>query len=201
MSGSEIKIPQKIDHSYRCALWLNGKIIDHSGCDCICHSEQVCQFCDVPLNNCFCGAISLPPAPATPMVSHTENCKHDCRYPHGFWCECRCHELEIRNEVVVRPTSTFNTILDEMKTVHGKKSADYANPSDRFSNFTEAASEAGCSVDTVFRVLIGIKNGRIKQLMNSGVAPKNESLEDSILDRTVYSVLWMAWRREHEVIE
>lgn len=94
-------------------------------------------------------------------------------------------------------TSTFNTILDEMRSVHDKKSADYANPQDRFSNFVEAACEAGCSVDTVFRVLIGIKNARIKQLMNSGTAPKNESLKDSILDRTVYSVLWMAWRREH----
>lgn len=149
-------------------------------------------------NTCIAVIGDPPPAPATLMVSHTENCKHDCRYPHGFWCECRCHEFEIRNEVVVRQTSTFNTILDEMRSVHDKKSADYANPTDRYSNFTEAASEAGCSVDTVFRVLIGIKNSRIKQLMNSGAAPKNESLEDSILDRTVYSVLWMAWRRENQ---
>lgn len=87
----------------------------------------------------------------------------------------------------------FHAALNKIKEIHDKKSQDYAHDSNRYSNFEEAAETAGCSVDTVFAVLIGIKMARLRELLSTGKIPNNESIQDTRLDLAVYSVLWMSY--------
>ncbi len=85
--------------------------------------------------------------------------------------------------------SAFEELLQQMLRMHEKKQKDYASSSDPYSNFKEAAAFAGCSVDTVFAVLIGIKGARLKELLTSGKQPNNESIQDTRLDMAVYAAL------------
>ena len=84
--------------------------------------------------------------------------------------------------------------LETMAAVHDAKNADYAQDGNPYSNFEMAASVAGCSVDTVFRVLIGVKLARLDELLK-GKTPKHESIDDSVLDLSVYTALWASYRK------
>jgi hypothetical protein len=88
----------------------------------------------------------------------------------------------------------FDAHLEVMRAIHDAKNADYAQDGNPYSNFELAASVAGCPVDTVFRVLIGVKLARLTELLG-GKEPKHESIDDSILDLSVYSALWASYRR------
>ena len=90
----------------------------------------------------------------------------------------------------------FHSLIAKMAEVHDKKSADYATSANFYSNFEEAAAVAGCSIDTVFAVLIGIKLSRLKVLLTSGKEPNNESVQDSRLDLAVYSTLWASYHEK-----
>lgn len=87
----------------------------------------------------------------------------------------------------------FLAHLDRMRAIHEAKNHDYAAEGDPLSNFRFAAQVAGCSTDTVFRVLIGVKLARLDELLK-GKVPKHESLDDSLLDLSVYSALWASYR-------
>ena len=87
----------------------------------------------------------------------------------------------------------FDAILAEMAQLHARKNHDYAKDSNPYSNFEEAALTAGCSVDTVFLVLIGIKLARLRELLSAGKTPTNESVADSRLDLTTYCALWASY--------
>lgn len=92
----------------------------------------------------------------------------------------------------------FQALLDDMLALHLRKGHDYARNENPFSNFEEAADEAGVSVDQVFKVMVGIKNARIRELERSGKSPSNESLADSYMDRLMYCALQLAYqRRQH----
>jgi hypothetical protein len=86
----------------------------------------------------------------------------------------------------------FRALLTRMGELHDKKNHDYAQDNNPYSNFEEAAANAGCSVDTVFRVLIGIKQARLKELL-AGKVPNNEGIEDTKLDLTMYCALWVSY--------
>lgn len=91
----------------------------------------------------------------------------------------------------------FYGLLTQMAEMHDRKNADYSvGESNPYSNFEEAAAFAGCSVDTVFRVLIGIKGARLKALAAKGVNPVNESVADSQLDLAVYAALYSSYFQE-----
>jgi hypothetical protein len=87
----------------------------------------------------------------------------------------------------------FNSLLQEMHALHARKNHDYARNDDPYSNFKEAAAVAGCSVDTVFQVMIGIKLARLKELLASGKAAQNESVQDSRMDLAMYAALWTSY--------
>lgn len=82
-----------------------------------------------------------------------------------------------------------------MAHVHDAKNSDYADDGNPYSNFELAATMAGCPVDTVFRVLIGVKMARLDELLK-GKTPKHESIEDSLLDLSVYAALWASYRNK-----
>lgn len=87
----------------------------------------------------------------------------------------------------------FHALLARMAETHDRKNADYAQDGNPYSNFEEAAASAGCSVDTVFRVLIGIKQARLKELLKGEKTAQNESVDDSKLDLAVYAALWASY--------
>ena len=90
----------------------------------------------------------------------------------------------------------FHALLAQMAEMHDRKNADYAHDGNPYSNFEQAAATAGCSVDTVFAVLIGIKLARLQVLL-LGKTPNNESIQDSRLDLAVYSALWASYHKEN----
>jgi hypothetical protein len=90
----------------------------------------------------------------------------------------------------------FDAQLDEMRALHDRKNSDYAQDDNPYSNFEFAAAMAGCSIDTVFRVLIGIKAARLRELLANGKPPENESVQDSRTDLAMYASLWASYRRE-----
>lgn len=91
------------------------------------------------------------------------------------------------------PNATFDAHLARMAAIHAKKAADYSADDQPYGNFLFAATVAGCSVDTVFRTLIGVKLARLDELLK-GKIPQNESLDDSLLDLSVYTALWASYR-------
>jgi hypothetical protein len=89
----------------------------------------------------------------------------------------------------------FDALLDDMRALHARKGHDYARNDNPYSNFEEAAAESGVDVDTVFKVMVGIKNARIRELERSGKTPANEALLDSYMDRLMYCALQLSYMR------
>lgn len=99
------------------------------------------------------------------------------------------------------PSKEFHELIDKCKAIHNSKSHDYASEDNSFSNFEQAAFIVGLfnkPIDQVFAGIIGIKVSRLGQLLN-GKIPKNESIEDSFIDLSNYSLLWAAYhKREND---
>lgn len=78
---------------------------------------------------------------------------------------------------------------------HKKKSHDYSNEIDVLSNFkrlSEVAKTMNIDVKTpqgyaLFMILL--KMDRINNLIENNKTPNNESIDDTILDMTVYTIL------------
>lgn len=78
--------------------------------------------------------------------------------------------------------------------IHNKKSADYAEADDPFSNFRKTALSTELPIDKVFHLFIATKLNRIINLLKQDKVPSNESLNDSIIDLATYAVLYLAWQ-------
>lgn len=86
--------------------------------------------------------------------------------------------------------------LDRMRSVFASKNADYADDRDWKSNFVDVAEQLGFDHHTAAEVLIAVKQARLKSLRVNGRAPANEAVEDTILDRAVYSLIALAFLEE-----
>lgn len=82
----------------------------------------------------------------------------------------------------------LKNFTDKMSDVILSKGDDYAN-SDRLSNFKLAGAIAGGTPETNCLNLIATKVARLGVLLNSKQGPKNESINDSILDLANYAAL------------
>ena len=86
----------------------------------------------------------------------------------------------------------FDEFTNKMRETISKKGDDYAG-SERLANFKFAGGIANQGHPTPGSInvlnLIGTKVARLGQLMNSGQASKNESIQDSILDGANYFFL------------
>lgn len=91
----------------------------------------------------------------------------------------------------------FHSLLKQLGDLHDRKNHDYSDTANGnyYSNFELAAKTAGCSVDTVFRVMLGIKLARLDELLK-GKTPLHESLNDSLIDLTCYAALWTSYRQK-----
>ena len=81
----------------------------------------------------------------------------------------------------------FEVIIEEVKQTMFRKGNDYANE-DRLSNFKLSGSIVGLSAQQNCLSLIATKVSRLGVLLK-GSEPNNESIEDSMLDLTCYSIL------------
>ena len=79
-----------------------------------------------------------------------------------------------------------------------KKNADYAGDSDPFANFRLVEMLGICSVETGILVRMTDKMARITNLLKDGKTNqvKDETVDDTVLDLSVYSVILMAWRKQ-----
>jgi hypothetical protein len=87
----------------------------------------------------------------------------------------------------------FAALLEDVIDTHLSKAHDYAKSDDPFFNFRRTAELAGVDVNTVFRVMDGIKESRLEALLSEGKTPNNESIEDTYKDRAVYALLHAAF--------
>ncbi len=90
----------------------------------------------------------------------------------------------------------FFKILDQMRDMHAKKSADYGSKDDIMNNLT-ASRLFGIPpwVGTVVRA--NDKMARIQSFLQNGKL-ENESVEDSLFDLACYAVLALVLFREHK---
>ena len=87
----------------------------------------------------------------------------------------------------------FEALLARMLRVHNAKNHDYTHGGNPYSNFEEAAQTAGCDVEMVFRVLIGVKMSRLNALLKEDKAPNHESIQDTREDLAIYSALFASY--------
>lgn len=97
--------------------------------------------------------------------------------------------------ILLNPTDPIESVLLEIVRTNRRKRADYAAAGNIFSNFIEASYQVGGKPAIAVEILIGTKQSRLRNLMTSGQSPQNESFEDTLLDRAVYSVIALAMYR------
>lgn len=95
-----------------------------------------------------------------------------------------------------------SAILKEIEELHEKKSHDYAEDSNVFSNFEYAEKVAApfYGIHKVFATLVGIKLARLAELIPSdkrevNKIPNNESINDTFLDLVNYNAIWASYYR------
>lgn len=93
----------------------------------------------------------------------------------------------------------FNDFTAQQAQIMLSKGDDYAG-ADRLSNFKKVAMMCNCSPELVILNLIATKVARLSELM-SGKAPKNESIEDSMLDLANYTILLAMVRDDRKAEE
>lgn len=82
---------------------------------------------------------------------------------------------------------SFNAFVDKQRNTLLVKGDDYAGD-DRLSNFKQVGSITGQTAAQACLTLIATKVARLSQLLG-GKSPKNESIEDSVLDLGTYASL------------
>jgi len=103
------------------------------------------------------------------------------------------------------PNLVLHNILDRIRELHDRKSADYADTAEGnfYSNFQYAAlvSEGFSNpVDRVFATLIGVKLARLQELTKPGRdKPNNESVMDSRMDLATYAAIWLAYHESEDI--
>ena len=88
----------------------------------------------------------------------------------------------------------FHKLLKEIAELHDRKNNDYATNQDPFSNFREC-ERFGVPAWKGVLVRMSDKVVRIFNLIDKGTT-KNESIEDSFMDLSVYSLICLILYRE-----
>lgn len=82
----------------------------------------------------------------------------------------------------------FEKLVDKMRQIMLKKGNDYS-ADDRLSNFKQVGFVCGTNAEIACLHLIATKVSRLNVLLSSEKKPDNESIEDSVLDLTIYGIL------------
>lgn len=95
------------------------------------------------------------------------------------------------------PPDPFESVIAEMLELYHRKRKDYAGNGDAFSNFRRSADQVQAAPILSTEVLIATKQARLRELMwTLDREPVNESIDDTLIDRAVYSVIAIVLWRE-----
>lgn len=105
------------------------------------------------------------------------------------------------DSLTLDPSNPFEAVLADMLAMHRKKARDYAGDAHPNANFYHSGAQIGLTAGHSVEQLIATKQARLRVLLPNFWAseddiPANESIEDTLLDRAVYSVLAMTIYRE-----
>lgn len=96
-------------------------------------------------------------------------------------------------KITLDPDNAFEAVLIKMVETHRKKAKDYAGGSHPNQNFYDSGYQLGLTGGHSCEVLIATKQARLRVLLpdhwRGGDGPENETIDDTLLDRAVYSVL------------
>lgn len=96
-------------------------------------------------------------------------------------------------EVTLDPDNDFEAVLIKMVETHRKTAKDYAGNDHPNQNFYDSSYQLGQTGGHSVEGLIATKQARLRVLLPnhwSGKGkPQNEGIEDTLLDRAVYSVI------------
>lgn len=104
--------------------------------------------------------------------------------------------LALAEETVNEVKDPFDAVIEQIQETNRRKRADYTVGADPWSNFKDVARQINATPGTSVEVLIATKQARLRSLFGEGKAPRNESIEDTLLDRAVYSIIALAMYRE-----
>jgi hypothetical protein len=93
------------------------------------------------------------------------------------------------------PDNPFESELIKIAGMHRKKNLDYSGRNHQNQNFYDSAYQLGLTGGHSVESLISTKQARLRVLLpeywNNELRPANEGIEDTLLDRAVYSVIAM----------
>lgn len=98
------------------------------------------------------------------------------------------------NTISLDPENPFEAVLIKMVETNRSKKQDYAGDDHPNQNFYDSAYQLGLTAGHSVENLIATKQARLRILLprlwrNTKSKPNNESVEDTLLDRAVYSVI------------
>lgn len=94
--------------------------------------------------------------------------------------------------VTLKKGSPIEAVLIEMVEMNRRKSADYASPDNILQNFDRVAEQVPLEEYDAFMdtyTMTMRKMQRLRNLMEQGIDPQNESVRDTLIDNAVYAVL------------
>jgi len=95
--------------------------------------------------------------------------------------------------ITLDPENPFEAVLIQMVETHRAKAKDYAGDDHPNQNFYDTAYQLGLTAGHSVETLIGTKQARLRVLLprmwRNGDSPSNEGIDDTLLDRAVYSVI------------
>lgn len=105
------------------------------------------------------------------------------------------------SDITLDPADPFEAALVRMVETNRAKRADYTlDPlGGSFWNFERTADQVGTTRRMVVEMFIATKQARLQALLTSGREPQNEAIDDTVLDRAVYSVIALAMLQEGQV--
>lgn len=89
----------------------------------------------------------------------------------------------------------FRAITDEMVALTTRKNADYADASDAFQNFRLIERLGAATTEQGFVVRMSDKLQRIGNLISRPNQVKDETIEDTLKDLAIYSILFLIYLR------
>ena len=94
---------------------------------------------------------------------------------------------EVKRENEVNTSTSFNTLLDQMKETYERKNHDYGD------SFTKSMDEFGL---TASAIRLTDKLSRFKALINKEARVKDESIEDTLLDMASYAIMTVEYLKK-----
>jgi hypothetical protein len=87
----------------------------------------------------------------------------------------------------------FKTTTDSMYELTKKKNSDYAGDADAFQNFKLIEALGAASTEQGFVVRMSDKLQRIANLISRENQVADEKIEDTLLDLSIYSILFLTY--------